>query len=116
MPNLINSNPKLILRYYWPFKSDPPSTWLMLYPQYSENIFWPTAENIIIVGYILISVYCLDKTEFSTYKSLHFTHLLVAHVCVISNLIIQTAVTGNDTQYAACRKYSLTGFMLVLIS
>ena len=41
MYNLINTTVKLILRYYWPFKSDPPSqqtaALLTLLPQYSDN-------------------------------------------------------------------------------
>ena len=68
--NLIKTTSKLIFRHYWPFKSDPPSqqqtaALLILLPQYCDNDTIHILPNILILRYILISVYYSDKSEFS---------------------------------------------------
>ena len=52
------TNSKLILRYYWPFKSDPPSqqqtaALLSLLPKYCGNDTIHILLNIMILRYIL---------------------------------------------------------------
>jgi len=70
MQNLIITTSKLILCNYWPFKSDLPSqqqtdALLILLPQYCDNEIIHMLQKILILMYILISVYCSDKSEFS---------------------------------------------------
>ena len=99
MYHFIITTLKFILGICCPLKSDLPSqkqtlAMLILLPKYSANDKNShTIENkIIILGYILIYVYCSDKSEFS--DVFEFTsYIFVCGTHVNSNQIIHKQQT-----------------------